>query len=277
MKKCPKCAITFDDDSKFCPNCGTELIEVIDTPVEEVPEEPKEEVVEKREDKTPETASKKEISPEGKEKAKKIINIIIAAICLFAMTFIVSGVFGDILVVSTPTISTVPTSIGLKYFFKTYPETLQELKSQIPGSMYYNYSLIMFIFECILYFGGMVASVVLAVFAIIKNIKSLTKHYEPNTKLVFASAAAMLPIILFISARLYAEREVVLETSTGWGASLLITGFVFAFVAITVKKIALAIIEKKNLAVTIVRSVSALLLLIFLFNAFYPLTLLKIR
>ena len=266
MKKCPKCEITFDDGSKFCPNCGTELVEVIETPIEEV----KEEVVEKREDKTPEAASKKEISPEGKSKAKKIISIIVAGLCLFAMTFIVIGVFGDVFQVRS--FYGDSASIGLKYFFKTYPENLENIRSQVPGSMYYYYSLFMFIIECILYFGGIVACVILSIFAIIKNIQAITKRGEPNIKLVFGAACSMLPIMLFLGARLACDYNVGLETDFGWGASFIIIGLVFTLIAISTRKIALAIIDKNNLLPAIFRSSASLVLLILLFNAFFPLS-----
>ena len=165
MKKCPKCGLTFNDDVKFCSECGEKLVEVKCCPkcgspvsdddkfckacgeklTKEV-ETPKQEIVEKKEEKNP--APKKEITPEGKEKARKIINIIVAAICLFALTFISIGVFGDIM--ETRSSYTENSYVGLEYFFKTYPESLEQIRVSTSNSIYYKYSLFMFVVESIL-------------------------------------------------------------------------------------------------------------------------------
>lgn len=287
MKKCLKCGTTFADDVNFCPNCGEKLVEVnvcpkcgetvsigdkfckkcgakltkdevVKTPVEEKPVE-KEVAVD---------------SAEKKEKTKRIMNVIVAAICLFAVAFISIGVFGNLFSIRYD-FDSLNKNIGFEYFVKSYPETLGQLSSSIGDSGYYRYLVIMFVIESIFYYGGIIASVILSIFAIIRNIKAIINKSEPNTKLAFAAGASMLPIILFLGARMSIEYKSFLSTSLAWGANMVITGLVFIFIAISTKKIAKAFIEKENIASAFISTAASFLLLIFIFNAFYPIVTVK--
>lgn len=292
MKKCLKCNTTYEDNVNFCPNCGEKLVEVNVCPkcgetvsigdkfckkcgakltkdeVEEKPveEKPVEKPVEK-------PAPKKEVavdSAEKKEKTKRVMNVIVAAICLFAVAFISIGVFGNLFSLRYD-FDSLNKNIGFEYFVKSYPETLGQLSSSIGNSGYYRYLVIMFVIESIFYYGGIIASVILSIFAIIRNIKAIINKSEPNTKLAFAAGASMLPIILLLGARMSIDYKSFLSTSLAWGANMVITGLVFIFVAISTKKIAKAFIEKENIASAFISTAASLLLLIFIFNAFYPL------
>ena len=285
MKKCENCGLSFDDNMNFCPKCGTKLSEEkakcpsCGAPVEnddkfcmkcgaslssEVKEEAKEE------------AKVEEIKAEDKpkdNKAVKIINIIACSVSLLALFFFFIGMFGSIFT-ATGTGSTEQVNMDMKYFFETYPKSLEQLKA-LPRTAYYSFASSMYIVELILYVGGMIACLVLSIIGTIRTIIALAKKKEPELKLVFSAGASMLPIILFAVARYSAtikEPGVTISTELGWGAGLIVAGLFLALSCVIAKNIVTAASTKTNVVPTILRSAAALVMLILLFSAFGPLS-----
>lgn len=258
MKKCEKCGLSYNDDVNFCPKCGEKLVE-----------EPKEEA-------KPIEEAPKEETPKN-NKAIKVVNIVTSAISLLALLFCLIGVFGPILNLVGD--STIGTTMDMHYFFEEYPKALEQI-SQYPRQAYYSYSMSMYIFEMVLYIGGMIGCFVVSIIATVNTIVALTKQEEPKLKLAFSAGTSMLPIILFALAR-YSVRVSAGATSgyteLGWGAGLIIASLFLIFSCMAVKKIVTSITNKSNVVPSILRTVAGLVLLILLFNVFGPLSIAKVN
>ena len=272
---CPQCGKEVSEGSRFCPNCGANLgvaKEVKPEPKEEPAPAPVKEEVKEEVKPAPEAKASKE---EGRVKALKIVNIIVAAVSLLAALFFMIGIFGDVYRVYSDTMG-YDQSIGLKYFFHDGPDALNKLRQiEFQRSDYVSYMALSFGFECFLYFGGMVACLILMIFGIIKNIKALTKKTAPNLSLLFAAGASMLPIILLYRVKFNGESAVpgyTIISELGWGANLIVSGLSILLACSVASNIFNSIYRKKNLVPTIIRSAVALVIFILLFNAFGPMT-----
>ena len=288
MKKCEKCGLSFSDDVNFCPKCGEKLVEEKATcpscgaPIEEgalfctqcgakLGEEPKEEA-------KPVEEVPKEETPKN-NKAIKVVNIVTSAISLLALLFCLIGVFGPILNVVGDTSIGSSATMDMHYFFETYPKALEQL-SQYPRQTYYSYSMSMYIFEMVLYIGGMIGCFVVSIIATVNTIVALTKQEEPKLKLAFSAGTSMLPIILFAMARYSASVSAGATsgyTELGWGAGLIVASLFLIFSCMAVKKIVTSITNKSNVVPSILRTVAGLILLILLFNVFGPLSSAKVN
>ena len=295
MKKCPKCGLIYGDDmnfctvcgeklasenlchqcgkkvpdgSNFCPNCGACVNESKKAQPTPSNEEHGEEVRQ--------AAETNDSKVESREKALKIVNIIVASVSLLAALFFMIGIFGDIYRVYGNTMGYEEETINLNYFFNVMPNSINRIKElELQRSDYLVYSIFSFSFECFLYFGGMAACLVLMVFGIVKNIKAIVKKTAPNLSLLFAAGASMLPIILLYTAKINAEANITgytLTTELGWGANLIISGLSILLVCSVLTNIFNSISKKKDLAPTIIRSIVGIAIFALLFNAFGPMT-----
>ena len=287
MKKCLKCGQSYPDNTNFCPECGEKLVEEIVCPKCGAPiaEDDKfckacgaklSQEVEKIKEEVAVPAEEKVVDhEENKRKANRVINIIVSAFMLFAATFLIIGVFGNMLTVTSNLLGTESnSSIGLTYFFRDYPNTLRQLFDAYPYKEYFSYSLSMFILESVLYYFGIIACLIFTVFGMIKNIQSITRKQEPHTKLMFAAGASMLPIVLLLLARIKTESSYI-NVELGWGASLIVSGLVFTLIGVSILRVGKSIINKDNVASTVISTGSALVLFVLLLNAFNPLITVK--
>ena len=219
-------------------------------------------------------------APVKKERAPRsgggVFTYIVAGLALLAMLLTFIGIFGKIISIGGNTTIDTSADIGLSYFFKTGPEGLREVYKYSTRYDYYNYSLIMFIFDSVLFFGGAVACIAFMIISVIKNVKSLSKKAPVDLKFAFLAVSVRLPSILFLIARkslkVNAYYIYKVTSSYGWGAVLTIIAFALIVLANLVQKASQVEKWDKHAAIsTIINFCVTTAVVVMLFVAFSPL------
>ena len=291
MKICPKCGKEFDDDTRFCSACGTELLSPDSCPKCGAPVNKDSNFcpkcgarlthVRKCKECGFETTDAYDFCPKcGKSldeqyvsngarsstfssssKIKQIISYVALAFVAIASLLLIIGWFGDIIGGSGTGIRA-GKSIG--YYFGDAMKSINELK-QYNHMDAYNYSLITFVIDCIFYFGG----IIISVFMLILGFVDASKKYKENkpvdlTPFVVCVLCAI-PHLVFLAIRSSASATysgTSISVGYGWGSNLLIASIFIVILTVFAQKIANAVVDKKNYIAQIVSAIAATFMII---------------
>lgn len=199
MIKCPKCNKEIEDDTYFCPHCGTKIHRKIDTSSDN----------------------------------KVAFNFaFIIAFSLLAL-FIFVGMFGEIIRISGETKNGEFASysdLPIKYFYGYSYKALQHSK----GYIEYPFRLVVFIIENIIYFGGLLSLMTSIVFMAINFFKVARDNKEMKLFPIYGLLISALPYLFLVSIesfRFVATDRIVFRYY-GWGPILIIVGCLGAAVAL---------------------------------------------
>ena len=243
---CPNCGAAVAEDAKFCPKCGAKLGFV---------EEPKNEVAETEEQPKPAATRKSTFN------VKSLFIYITLGLVSLAGLFLLIGYFGDIVEGS---VMGVKARVTVSYYFGKGMDTIKQYK-ELNEQYLYNYSLVMYVFDCVLYFAGMIGSFIalgLGIAGVLTNIK---KKKEVSFTPFVASVLFAIPHIVFLGMResmKASTSSASLETGYGWGSQLLIAATFITIIAVLGLKIANAAAEKKNFVPYIISTATTIFLVI---------------
>ena len=299
MKICPKCGKEFDDETRFCSACGTELLSPDSCPKCGA-------LVNKDSNFCPkcgarlthvrkckecgfETTDAYDFCPKcGKSldeqyvsngavrvsngprsstfsnssKIKQTISYVALAFVAIASLLLIIGWFGDIISGYGSGSMRAGKSIG--YYFGDAMKSINQLKEYNHMDAY-NYSLITFVIDCIFYFGGIITSV----FMLILGLVDASKKYKENKPVDFtpfvACVLCAIPHLVFLAIRSSANATysgTSISVGYGWGSNLLIASIFIVILTVFAQKIADAVVDKKNYIAQIVSAIAATLMII---------------
>ena len=280
-----KCNTTFEDGTNFCPKCGSKLVDVDVCPqcgspiskedvfCKKCGHRLKEEV--KKEEPAPVAAKAPEEPKERSEKPLQIMNMVICGVLFLVILFLFIGVWGDMYQLYSSTLG-MRATIGINYFVHDQPQAIaQYAQASWANDSFMTYTILCFVVESFLYYSGIILCVTFSIISLVKNIKAISNKTEPNLKFPFIAGASMLPIMLLNFAKYNGSSTIPtynIVSSFGWGGGLIIAALTILLTCHMTLKIFEACYKKENIAPTIIRSVTALVIFILMFNIFGPLT-----
>ncbi len=199
MIKCPKCNKEIEDNTYFCPHCGTKIHRKIDT------------------------SSDNKITYNF---------VFIIAFSLLALLMFV-GMFGEIIRISGETNNGEFASyseLPIKYFYGYSYKAL--LKSK--GLNEYPFRLVVFIIENIIYFGGLLGLMTSIVFMAINFFKVAKDNKEIKLLPIYGLLISVLPYVFLMSIESFrfAVTDRIVFRYYGWGPILIIVGCLGAAAAL---------------------------------------------
>ena len=293
MKKCLVCNKEFDDDSLFCPECGTRLVSNDTCPKcgkEVKPGEKycrhcgkKIERIRMCQDcgievddetlycpkcgsKIPDDGfilnsskshSKNNKVNEAKEQKpvnKVVTYIFVSLFATISLLFII-GMFGDVLKATGMFGAT--QNIG--YFYGEGANNLSSTYNQYTYKEHFAFSVIEFAISNIAYFGGLVGLTISLIFMIRNLIKSAFLKENINRKPIIGLVVSVLPYLLVISAQNFASASFsgINEKMTyGWGTTVLVVGVLLMLCTLLAYNIVMSKKSVKQIIVTSLKGIT---------------------
>ena len=195
MKICPKCHHEFEDNVKFCKNCGTPLVEQLTCPHcgEPISKEDTfcgacgQQLQEKKVVPQTQTQLVKENKPADPKKVLKGLSIFVLSTLLLLTFLSFIGIFGEVLYRFDNMTGSGATSIGLDFYSQMFSDSLQASKQgyQRFATALYNLTtiqLLVFILAIIGIILGTALNIVFLVLVVKKNFNLKEKFlYIPFT------------------------------------------------------------------------------------------------
>ena len=251
--RCPKCNAIVPEGSKFCPECGKK----IDKPVATV--------IRKSNSETPSNLN---------NIANKVLYFFICSALLITGLLTIIGCFGDIWSINlTPATSSIgSTKTEISYFFGDAIENIKTISESYKYHEYRNNLIVMLVFEYIFWIGAIVMTLVgmgILGYNFYKGVKN--KNYVFKETIPLIATLCAVPYLLFFSMQgsshlsgysTYSSSyesgrvSVELTSSFGWGTMMIFVSTIISFCLIGIYRLAVAIINKKDIAREVIFLVS---------------------
>lgn len=293
MKKCLVCNKEFDDDSLFCPECGTRLVSNDTCPKCGKEVKPGEKYCRhcgkkierirmcqdcgiEVDDETlycPKCGSKipddgfilnsskshsknnKDNEVKEQKPANKIVTYIFVSLFATISLLFIIGMFGDFLKADGLFGGT--KNIG--YFYGEGASNLSSTYNQYTYKEHFAFSVIEFVISNIAYFGGLVGLTISLIFMIKNLIKSAFLKEEINRKPIIGLVVSVLPYLLVISAQNFVSASgggTTEKMTYGWGTTILVVGVLLMLCTLLAHNIVMSKKSVKQIIVTSLKGIT---------------------
>ena len=239
MKICPKCHHEFEDNVKFCKNCGTPLVEQLTCPHcgEPISKEDTfcgacgQQLQEKKEVPQTQTQLVKENKPADPSKVLKGLSIFVLSTLLLLTFLSFIGIFGEVLYRFDNMTGSGTTSIGLDFYSQMFSDSLQASKQgyQHFAAALYNLTTIQLLVYILAIIGIILGTALNIVFLVLV----VKKNFNLKEKFLYIPFVLTLlhPLVFSFS---YSGKMVVLGTNyqsiskLGWGTGMILVSAIIA-------------------------------------------------
>ena len=246
QKFCTKCGHELKSGQKFCTFCG----EKVHNPTKPNPNE---------------------LTPEEKEKVnniRKTLNVVFLCVISFVSLLFIIAPF---LPIAASGGKSVYGKIDFIYLINDAPANLKNIYNLLPYKEYYGFQVVIYVLQCVFFFGGLIGTYLCVILGLIKNIKRFAAKKDIDLKIFFTAGALQLPSIM-LNAIVYFKSDNYNMIGFGAGSILVMVGLAFIIIC-SFAKIAFSYYERKHLMKSVIANgVSAIMLFIAFFISFSPLT-----
>ena len=243
MKKCPNCHKEYNDDAKFCLECGAQLEKVVEVESEKSTAE------------QPELIRKPRRTP-------RWLTVVFSALSFALFSFFMLGYLGPELELYGNSGSG-QIAMRITYYFGGGIQNLMNIYNTMPYQEFFVFDLVLYILQCIAFFGGFIATITFSVLGIIDGVKTISEGKDVDTKYLLIVALCAIPHIFFSVApnvvKISGGAEY-LRVYEGWGIGLLKFAFITTFILISAFNIVKNAIFRNGVLKTIFASVVTLFL-----------------